>query len=136
MRELDNVPRGLIMKNEKSQPKGETVLFKYIFPSDLKELHVNGAFGGVAPDGMIHMAFYSERQAIPNVEKRPVNPDQTLGDQKEEEKKYQYVRIVQASLVFNDKTATNFINWLDGRIKDLEQLREQIAKIAAKKGEK
>ena len=124
------------MKNEKDQLKSETVSFKYIFPSDLKELHVNGAFGGVAPDGMIHMAFYSERQAIPNVEKRPINPDKTFGDQKEEEKKYQYVRIVQSSLVFNDIAATNFINWLNGRIKDLEQLREQVAKIAAKKGEK
>ena len=124
------------MKNEKDQLKGETVSFKYIFPSDLKELHVNGAFGGVAPDGMIRMALYSERQAIPNVEKRLMNPDKTLGDQKEEEKKYEYVRIVQASLVFNDNVATSFINWLDGRIKDLEQIREQIAKIAAKKGEK
>jgi hypothetical protein len=82
------------------------------------------------------MALYSERQAIPNVEKRLMNPDKTLGDQKEEEKKYEYVRIVQASLVFNDKTATSFINWLDGRIKDLEQLKEQITKMTAKKGEK
>ena len=124
------------MKDEKNQLKGETVSFKYIFPSDLKELHVSGAFGGVSPDGMIRMAFYSERQAIPNVEKRPINPDKTLGDQKEEEKNYEYVRIVQASLVFNDKTAASFINWLDGRIKDFEGFREQIAKIAAKKGEK
>lgn len=124
------------MKDEKDQLKDGTVSFKYIFPSDLKELHVNGAFGGVAPDGMIRMAFYSERQAIPNVEKRPINPDKTLGDQKEEEKKYEYVRIVQASLVFNDKAAASFVNWLDGRIKELKELREQIAKIAAEKGEK
>ena len=136
MREVDNVSREIKMKNKNNQLKGETVSFKYIFPSDLKELHVSGAFGGVSPDGMIRMAFYSERQAIPNVEKRPINPDKTLGDQKEEEKKYEYVRIVQASLVFNDKAAASFINWLDGRIKDLEGLREQIAKIAAKKGEK
>ena len=136
MREVDNVSEEIKMKNKNNQPKGETVSFKYIFPNDLKELHVNGAFGGVSPDGTIRMAFYSERQAIPNVEKRPINPDKTLGDQKEEEKRYEYVRIVQASLVFNDKAAINFINWLDGRIKDLQQLKEQIAKIAAKKGEK
>ena len=123
------------MENKKNPlTEDETVSFKYIFPSDLKELHVSGAFGGVSPDGMIRMAFYSERQAIPNVEKRPINPDKTLGDQKEEEKNYEYVRIVQASLVFNDKTAESFINWLDGRIKDFEGFREQIAKIAAKKG--
>ena len=136
MKEVDNASGEPKMKNEKDQLKGETVSFKYIFPSDLKELHVNGAFGGVAPDGMIHMALYSERQAIPNVEKRLMNPDKTLGDQKEEEKKYEYVRIVQASLVFNDNVATSFINWLDGRIKDLEQLKEQITKMTAKKGEK
>jgi hypothetical protein len=124
------------MKAEKNSQKGKTVLFKYIFPTDTRELHVDGAFGGLAPDGTIRMAVYSERQAIPNVEKRLVKPDNTLGDQIGEEKKYEFVRIVQASLVFNTETAKSFINWLGDRIKELEQFKEEASKIAGKKGEK
>ncbi len=124
------------MKAEKNSQKGKTVSFKYIFPTDTRELHVDGAFGGLAPDGTIRMAVYSERQAIPNVEKRLVKPDNTLGDQIGEEKKYEFVRIVQASLVFNTETAKSFINWLGDRIKELEQFKEEASKIAGKKGEK
>lgn len=124
------------MKAEKNSQKGKTVSFKYIFPTDIRELHVGGAFGGLAPDGTIRMAVYSERQAIPNVEKRLVKPDNTLGDQIGEEKKYEFVRIVQASLVFNAETARSFINWLGDRIKESEQFKEEASKIAGKKGEK
>lgn len=124
------------MESEKNSQKGKTVSFKYIFPTDTRELHVDGAFGGLAPDGTIRMAVYSERQAIPNVEKRLVKPDNTLGDQIGEEKKYEFVRIVQASLVFNTETAKSFINWLGDRIKELEQFKEEASKIAGKKGEK
>ena len=109
------------------------VSFKYIFPDDLKELHVNGAFGGLGPDGTIRMAVYSERGAIPNMEKRGFNPDGTLGDILEIEKKYNIVRIVQASLVLNAGTAKNLIKWLEDRIQDFESFRKEVAQKAEKK---
>jgi hypothetical protein len=99
-------------------------------------LHVNGAFGGLAPDGTIRMAVYSERQAIPNVEKRRISRDKTLGEKVEEEKRYEYVRIVQTSMVFNAQTAISFVNWLNDRIKEFEQYKEQLSKSAEQKGEK
>ena len=102
--------------------------FKYIFPSDLKELHVNGAFGGLSPDGLIRMAVYSERQAIPNLERRKINPDETLGEQIEVDRKYEMVRVVQASLVFNAQTAKSFIKWLDDRINEQETYKREISK--------
>jgi hypothetical protein len=122
------------MKSEKNPEKGETFSFKYIFPTDTRELHVNGAFGGLAPDGTIRMAVYSERQAIPNFEKRFIKPDKTLGDQVGEEKKYEFVRVIQASLVFNAETARSFVNWLGDRIKESEQFKEEASKIAKRKG--
>ena len=112
------------MDKEKVGP----VSFKYIFPNDLKELHINGAYGGIGPDGTIRMAVYSERGAIPNMEKRTFSPDGTLGDVIEIEKKYNVVRVIQASLVLNMGTAKSLIKWLEDRIKDYESFRGQIAK--------
>ncbi len=108
------------------------ISFKYIFPSDLRELHVNGAYGGLAPDGSIRMSVYSERGAIPNFEKRKINPDETLGEFISEEKKYQVVRIVQTSLVFNIATAKALVRWLHDRIKESEDFRIEIQKKTEK----
>ena len=109
------------------------ISFKYIFPSDLRELHVNGAYGGLSPDGLIRMAVYSERQAIPNLEQRKISPDSTLGELIEQEKKYEMVRVVQASLVFNAQTAKSFIKWLDDRIKEHEGYKIEISKRTTEK---
>jgi hypothetical protein len=110
------------------------ISFKYILPSDLKELHVNGAYGSLAPDGSIRMSVYSERPAIPNYEMRKINPDETLGEFISEEKKYPMVRVVQASLVFNAGTAKSFVRWLDDRIREFETFKAEIQKRSTEKG--
>jgi hypothetical protein len=121
------------MENEED-PKDGTFSFKYIFPNDLKELHVNGAYGGLGPDGTIRMGVYSERGAIPNVEKHIINPDKTIGGTVKLERKYDVVRIIQASLVFNVSTAKSFVDWLSERINEHEKLKEEIGKALEKRG--
>ena len=110
------------------EKKRDSLSFKYIFPSDLKELHINGAYGGIDPHGMIRMAVYSERAAIANIEERSLNPDGTLGEVIDTDKKYDVVRVVQSSLAFNVVTARSLIKWLEERIKDNEALKEESAK--------
>ena len=46
------------MVSEKGPPEPKDLSFKYILSDDLKELHVNGAYGGLAPDGTIRMGVY------------------------------------------------------------------------------
>ena len=41
------------------------VSFDYIKSNIFRVIHADGAFGGLAPNGNIHMALYNERQAIP-----------------------------------------------------------------------
>jgi len=113
--------------------KETSISFKYIFPSDLRELHVNGAYGGVIPDGNIRMGLYSERRAIPNSERRMVNPDGTLGGAFEQEKKYDVVRIVQANLVFNVDTARSFVSWLKEKIDAYEEFQKKARKESTTK---
>ena len=122
------------MVSEKDPSEPKDLSFKYIFPDDLKELHVNGAYGGLAPDGTIRMGVYSERRAIPNFERRSINPDMTLGPALEEDTKYTMVRIVQASLVFSVSTAKSFVTWLNDHIKQAEKFKEELSKTSGKGG--
>ena len=46
-----------------SSPK---LTFKFIFPPQLPDLHVSGAWAGVTPKGEINIHFYSERRPHPN----------------------------------------------------------------------
>jgi len=121
------------MDRENETGNQEVFTFKYIFPADLRELHVNGAYGGLAPDGTIRMDLFSERQAIPNSEKRVVKSDKTLGEVIEEDKKYQVVRIVQACIVFNATTAKSFVNWLKDRIAESEKYQDEVSKLTGKR---
>ena len=123
------------MDKEKEQGNQDVITFKYIFLPDLKELHVSGAFGGLAPDGSIRMALYSERQAIPNFEKHVVKSDKTLGEVIEQDKKYDMVRIVQSSIVFNATTARSFMGWLKDKIDESEKFQVEARKLAEKRGE-
>lgn len=92
------------------------ISFKYVHPEDLRDLYVNGVWGGVTPQNEIFMHFYSERHAIPKKITHEINPDQSLGTVTSEEKGGDAVRLIQTSIVFNVATAIAFRDWLNDRI--------------------
>ena len=80
--------------------------YRYVYPGDLRDLYVNGAWGGITPRREIHLHFYSERQPIPKkithvIEKdgkigEPTGPAESGGD---------VVRLIQTSMVMDLETA-------------------------------
>ena len=63
------------------------IAFDYIKSNFFRVIHADGAFGGLAPNGNIHMALFSERQAIPtkvvySVEGTGIGPE--ISDKREE----------------------------------------------------
>src|SRR3989442_6878794 len=47
--------------------KPQDVTFHYIKSSQFRVVHADGIIGGVTPRGLIHIAVFSERPAIPQV---------------------------------------------------------------------
>ena len=89
-------------------------------------VHVDGAFGGVAPaGGQIHMSVYNERHPIPQKAVHEVNHGM-LGKEITEKRVTRpgIYREVEADLVFNLQTAIAIRSWLDDRIKELQQANE------------
>ena|ERR1035437_2387583 len=85
-------------------------------------IHVDGAFGGIAPNRHIHMAVYSERQPIP---KRIVHTiaGGVLGPEllEKRETRSGIFREIEADLVLTKESALAVRDWLDQRIAEMIQ---------------
>ena len=52
-------------KRAKDQKLPKELEFDFIKSNFFRVIKADGAFGGISPNGSIHMALYSERSAIP-----------------------------------------------------------------------
>jgi hypothetical protein len=48
--------------------------------SDFKEIHVDGAYGGLTPRGLINLNFYAERAPIPKSSEFEITATNTVGE--------------------------------------------------------
>lgn len=101
-------------RKEKSKLK-----FKYVVPDNLRDLYVNGLWGGVTPRAEIHMQFYNERIPIPNLVTCEVGEKGKLSEV-DRDIGGDVVRVVQSSLVMDYSTAVAVRDWLNDRIKLVE----------------
>ena len=106
------------------------VKFHYLKTSQFSEIHVDGIFGGMAPNGkFIEMGIYAERFPIPVSTIHPISDDGTLGAEEtaSREGRDGIIRSVEANLIMNIETARMMAAWLKGKIKDLEDLTKKHA---------
>lgn len=94
--------------------------FKYVIPENLRDFWSNGIWGGVTPRGEINMHFFNERAAIPNSEVYEIGEDGKLKTPPKIDKGGDIVRMIQASITIDVKTAIKIKNWLDDKIKFIE----------------
>jgi hypothetical protein len=98
------------------------IKFFYLKSPNFRVVHVDGGLGGVTPRGLIHLAVYSERPAIPQTQTLAISPEGKLGEQLGAESKEGIVRDVDVDLMMTKQTAIEIRDWLDGRIKELTEL--------------
>lgn len=109
----------------------KTIKFKYIFDDNYNPVYVNGAQGGITPQGEIVANFYLERLALPNTQTQAVSSNGTLGDvisSEPEDLNQSFVRFIKNGVVMNLQTAKSISNWLNKHIETLEQLQKSQTK--------
>lgn len=116
-------------RSEKSGNGGadNTVAFDYIKTAQFRSIHADGAIGGITPNGNIHLAFYSERPAIPRRVVQRVTPSGALGDEVQErrESRNSIVRELDSDLFLSLSVAKGVQKWLGERIAELEKLQKE-----------
>lgn len=102
--------------------------FKYKFPENYNPLYINGAHGGIGPQGEMVINFYMERQPLPYEEKVKLEEDGTLsGDVQIEPKEHSLniIRYVQSGVILNLDTARRIHEWLGNHIRSMEQIKNE-----------
>jgi len=100
----------------------EKVTVSYMKSNFFRVIHADGAWGGLAPRGDIHMSFYSERAALPDSGTIPVNSAGKPIASEETTSSSQIVRELECDVVFDLVTAIGLRKWLDEKISDLQHL--------------
>jgi hypothetical protein len=95
--------------------------------SNFRQVHVDGAYGGLTPPGFINLNFYGERFPIPKSSEYELKDDFSLGDKISDsgDSKTGIVREYEFGIYFDLKTAISIRNFLNERITELENIQNK-----------
>lgn len=121
------------LKNVSATPKIPTkpsVKFDYLKSSSFRVLHADGIFGGITPQGLLQVAFFSERFPIPTQMAYEVTPEGKLGKEIPELRvsRGALVRELDVSVLMNGEIAKALHTWLGDHLKKLEEFHRKKSK--------
>jgi hypothetical protein len=99
--------------------------YKYKFDNSYNPIYVNGAIGGVNPQGEIIISFYLERNSLPKLQKVEIEDTTGIGVVKETEPndyEKSFIRYIETGVIINYKTAKELHRWLGEHIQNLENI--------------
>ncbi len=98
---------------------------KYIFKADYNPKYVNGAFGGISPQGEFIINFYLERVAIPNSQTFEFENGKLLNEITDEREPKDHeqslVRVVENGVIMDYNHAKEIHRWLGEHLKTFEK---------------
>jgi ssDNA-specific exonuclease RecJ len=100
---------------------------KYIFKDQYNPKYVNGAQGGISPQGEIIINFYLERNALPVSQTYQIESGKVATKEIESEPSdlnNSFVRVVENGVIMNYQTAKEIYKWLGNHIEKMEKLGE------------
>lgn len=97
--------------------------FDYIKSNFFRVVRADGAFGGLSPNGAIHMGIYSERQPIPKKVVHAVQEGK-LGPELLEKRdvRKSIIREMEVDVVLDITQAIGLRQWLDEKIQQYQNL--------------
>lgn len=110
-------------EEQKSEQPVTSVEVNYKQSYFSRVIHVDGAWGGVTPQGQIHMALYSEHQPVPEQTMFMVASGQEKVKLSVE--RPQLVREIETEAIMTPAVALAIRNWIDGRLATLEELQKK-----------
>jgi hypothetical protein len=103
-------------KDLKDSQLPEELTFHYLKTSSYRTFHVDGAYGGLCPNGNIYMELFVERMPTPKQETFVLNPDGKLGPELNREGKQGMIREIESGIVMDVITAIRLRDWLSEKI--------------------
>lgn len=90
-----------------------------------RTLKVDGAWGGITPQGNIHCAVFTERWNLPSRTVLEFKEGEPIATETPVEHERALIREIEADLFLTLASATSLRTWLDAQITTLSQLEAQ-----------
>jgi hypothetical protein len=100
-----------------------TIRFNYIKSNFFRVVYTDGAIGGITPNGLIHMALFNERAAIPKELVHSVTQEGKLGPIVETVSREGVVREMEVDVMLSPNAAKLIHTWLGEQLQKFEQLK-------------
>jgi hypothetical protein len=107
-------------------PIPEKIRFFFIKSNYFRVVHVDGAFGGLTPQGRIFVSMYSERGPIPEIVSHTVTQGGlSIGEEikTERQSKDGIIREVEVGLSIDVTAAEALHKWLGEQIETIKKLK-------------
>jgi hypothetical protein len=114
-------------RKQAATAKPTEVQFEFLKSNFFRVIHVDGAFGGLSPNGRtIHLAVFSERRAIPTRTVHPIGDGGKLGNEARDRREGSkgFVRELEADLTMDLATAISVQRWLVGKIEEMAKAND------------
>jgi hypothetical protein len=104
-------------------PKSKIVFHNKI-TANYREVHIDGAFGGITPRNYINLSFYSERFPIPKSSTFEVNENATIGKliSNSDDSKIGIIREYEFGVYMDMRTAAELGRFLLEKVNELNKL--------------
>jgi hypothetical protein len=112
--------------------------FDFIKSNFFRVVRGDGAFGGIAPNGAIHMGIFSERTPFPQKTVHNIGPTGDLGSELREQREGRkaIIREMEVDVVLEIAQAIALRQWLDERIQQYATLIGPLPSLPAKANSK
>lgn len=89
--------------------------------NNFRELHVDGAYGGLTPKGMVNINFYAERLSIPKSTDYKIESQKLIKIADSEDSKKGIIREFETGVYMTFETAKELHKWLGEQIVRFEK---------------
>lgn len=110
--------------SKSSNHKGQKIIIYNKISNSFRELHVDGAYGGVTPKGLFNINFYAERLAIPKSSNFNIEEDRLVKINDSEDSKDGIIREFETGVYMTIETAKEFHKWLGEQLSKFEKLKK------------
>ena len=117
---MSEKPKNDIPQDPAAEPT--KVKFTYAKCRFFRVIRVDGAWGGVTPQGEIAMSVYNERIPLPDFQEFSIGENGSLKLEKQDTTSQGILREVEAAISMRPEAALTMANWLLEKVTQFEKL--------------
>lgn len=107
-----------------NQKEIKTIIIHNKISASFREVHVDGAYGGITPQGLVNLNFFAERTPIPKSSEFEITEEQKVGTliKHSDDSKSGILREFEFGIYMNIQTAKSIVELLNTKIDMYESL--------------